>query len=199
MHNWAKEIMECVKSKVGAKGLDNIDREELEELKCWCEVAKNIAEYDYYYHITEAMEKPENKYGANYDENGKFYTPYQPRNAQGEFIKRGYMHEPDLEKYRDMDYGMGRMYYTDRNNMGSSNGNDGNSSSNRGYSESNYDRAMRGYEESKMMNPSAENVQEMEKVFEAFEKDVKELKPKMSSNEKSIARTKLTNMANSLM
>ncbi len=190
--------MECVKSKVGAKGLDNLDHAELEELKCWSEVAKNIAEYDYYYNIIEAMKKPENEYGVNYDENGRFYT--QPRNTMGQFTRRrGYMYEPDMELYRDMDAGMGRMYYTDRNNMDSNSGNYNSSANNRGYSESKYDQAMRGYEESKMMNPSADNMHAMEKVFEALEEDIKELKPKMTTNEKSIARNKLNNMSNMLM
>lgn len=184
MHKWAKEIMECVKTKVNAKGLDNIEHEDLEELKCWSEIAKNIAEYDYYFHITEAMEKPENEYGKNYDENGKFYTS-QPRNSRGEFM-RGYVHEPMMENYRDMDLSSGRMYYTDNNF--------------RGYnSESRYDRARRGYEESKQMNPNSDNMREIEEVFQTLEDDIKELKPRMTTNEKSVARNKLSSMSNMLM
>lgn len=190
MHKWAKEIMECVKTKVNAKGLDNIQMEELEELKCWSEVAKNIAEYDYYYHITEAMEKPENEYGVNYDENGRYYT--QPRNRMGEFTRRSYVHDPNVEHYRDMDTSMGRMYYSD-DGMNNSYRNG------RGYSESRYDMARRGYEESKKMNPSTDNMTAMERILEVIEEDVKELKPMMTSNEKSVARTKLTNMANMMM
>lgn len=190
--------MECVKTKVNAKGLDNIEHQDLEELKCWSEVAKNIAEYDYYFHITEAMSKPENQYGVNYDENGRYYT--QSRNNRGEFMRRGYVYDPNMESYRDMDYPMGRMYYSDMNHRGynaTSNGMEYDSG--RGYSESRYDRAKRGYEESKQMNPSSDNMQEMEELFQIFEDDIKELKPKMTSNEKSIARTKLNNMSTMLM
>lgn len=56
MHKWAKSILECVKSKVDSIGMDNLDRESVEELKAWVCIAKDVAEYDYYYHITEAME-----------------------------------------------------------------------------------------------------------------------------------------------
>lgn len=184
MHKWAKEIIECVKTKVNAKGLDNLNSEEVEELGHWTEVAKNIAEYDYYFKIVEAMEKPENEYGVNYDENGKFYTP--PRNSMGQFRRRGYMYEPDLEHYRDMDESRGRMYYTDSNHMGN-------------YSESRYERARRGYEESKQLNPNKDNMKSMEQMFDAFEEEMMELQPKMTPNEKSIARNKLSNMSNMLM
>lgn len=49
------------------------------------------------------------------------------------------------------------------------------------------------------MNPSSDNMQAMEELFQTFEDDIKELKPKMTSNEKSIARTKLNNMSTMLM
>jgi len=77
MHGWAKEIMECVKSEIKEKGIDEISLNELEELRKWTDVAENIVKYDYYYHIVEAMEKPENKYGVNYDEHGH----YEPRRS----------------------------------------------------------------------------------------------------------------------
>lgn len=154
MHKWAKEIMENVKAKVNAKGIDNIEGCELEELETWACIADKIAEMDYYYHITSEMEKPENKYGMNYDERGRYYTD-QPRNSQGEFMRRNYeMYDPNMrrgiENYRDMDYSSGRMYYTDMNNMS-------------GRSESNYERARRGFEESKDMNPSEEYMHELAK------------------------------------
>lgn len=184
--------MECVKSKIDSMGMDNLDRESIEELKAWAGIAKDVTEYDYYYHITEAMEKPENHYGVNYDENGRFYT--QPRNMRGQFT-RGYVHDPMMENYRDMDSSMGRMYYTDNYYRGY----DGINHNSRGYSESRYDRAKRGYEESKNVNPSSDHMTEIEEIFETFSDDLKELKPKMTSNEKMVARNKLSSMSNMLM
>lgn len=185
MHKWAKEIMECVKSKVSAMGMDNLSREDVEELKAWACIAKDVAEYDYYFHITEAMEKPENEYGKNYDEGGRYYT--QPRNSMGRYTSRGYEHDPvmrsDMESYRDMDMGTGRMYYTDMSNMGN-------------HTEGRYERARRGFEEAKEMHPEMDNMEKMQEVFEALEKDMKELKPKMTATEKSFAKNKFVSMSN---
>ena len=119
MHNWAKEIMETVKTKVNGKGLDHIEGADLEELKSWACIAKDIAEYDYYYHITEAMK--ESEYGEDYDEYGR--KGY--RDSRGRYSRRGYpMGYDDMEisqggrgyenpeRMRDMDKSRdGRMYY----------------------------------------------------------------------------------------
>lgn len=175
--------MDRVKSKINSSGIDAITEQELVEMKYWTTVADNMASYDYHFKILEEMEKPENQYGVNYDENGRYYT--RPRNNMGEYTRR-YV-EPDMEKYRDMDSSRGRMYYTDAYNRG------------RSYSESKYDRARRGYEESKQMNPEMDNMAAMEQLFDVFEDDIKVLRPKMSTNEKSIARNKLSNMSNMLV
>lgn len=175
--------MECVQSKVKAKGLDNIPSEELVELELWTRVASNITAYDYHYNIIEAMKKPENEYGVNYDENGKFYTPH--RNSMGRFT-RGYVHDPDMERYRDMDRPMGRMHYTDIDHMGTA------------HMDSEYDMAKRGYEEAKMLNPGMDNTQAMEKLVSTFEKDMMALKPKMTASEKVTGKNRLTNVLNSV-
>lgn len=59
MHKWAKQIMECVKAKVEAIGLDNFEGQNLDDLKDFTEIAKNIACFDKDYRIVEAMEKSE--------------------------------------------------------------------------------------------------------------------------------------------
>ncbi len=181
--------MECVKTRAEAKGLDNLDDNELCRMEKWVCIAEGIAEYDYYYHITEAMEQPENEYGVNYDENGRYYTPM--RNSKGRYTRRGYeMYDPDwseMERMRDMDRKNGRMYYTDMNmNIGSGS--------------SRYDRARRGYEESKN-NHSGDNESNMkaiETLFDVIDGDMQELKPKMTQSEKSMAKNKLMSLANTL-
>ncbi len=195
--------MERVKSKIDAMGMDNVSVEHLEELKAWTCIAKDIAEYDYYYHITEAMEKPENEYGVNYDEHGKYYT--QPRMSNGQFRtdmrRRGYdeMYDRTPMYYEDMNVRDNRMYYTTSDvGLGSSIG-ASNMSTSRGYSESRYDMARRGYEEAKKMNPSTDNMEKIQDVFEVLKSDMKEIKPKMTPAEKTFARTELTNMANSMV
>lgn len=189
MHDFAKTIMECVKTKVDGIGLDNLDMSNLCELEKWVCIADKIAEYDYYYHITEAMENPEEKYGETYDENGKYYT--RMRDSRGRYM-RGYNHNNrmyhddmrgyDPEYYRDMDMDDDRMYYTEnRMNIGNS---------------SRYEKARRGYEESKQMNPSKENTSAIETIFDVLEDDMRELKTKMTPTEKEMTKRRITDLMN---
>lgn len=47
MHKWAKQIMECVKAKVDGIGIDNFEGQNLDDLKDFTEIAKNIACFDF--------------------------------------------------------------------------------------------------------------------------------------------------------
>ena len=60
MHKWAKEILECVKEKAKAIGIDNFEGQNLDDLKDWTEIVKNIACFDKDYRIVEAMDKLQN-------------------------------------------------------------------------------------------------------------------------------------------
>ena len=42
MHKWAKKILECVKEKAKAIGIDNFEGQNLDDLKDWTEIVKNI-------------------------------------------------------------------------------------------------------------------------------------------------------------
>ena len=190
-----EQIKDIIKNVVSclAKETSNMESLNADEFAKVCDGLSDLAKTNYHCTITEAMEKPENQYGVNYDEHGKYYTPM-----------RKYMHDPDMEMYRDIDVPMGRMYYTDMNHMGnqmmnrSGSYSDGNASTG-SRMESRYDRARRGYEESKEMNPNEDNMEGMNEIFETLQKDIDKLKPYMSANEKNIARTKFTNMANMMM
>lgn len=110
MHNWAKSIMECVKAKVDSIGIANMDSTNLCELGKWTDIAKDIAEYDYYYNIVKAMEESGAEYGVDYDYRGKYYTPRMKRYDMTPEEYRE--HEP--EYWRDMDRKTkGVMYYTE--------------------------------------------------------------------------------------
>ena len=172
-------LEDCVLGELG-KDKAQIDAKELGEV---VDAIKDIKEAMYYASITDAMENAE--YGKDYDENGKYYTPMR---------RRTYMYDPSMEHYRNMDAGMGKMYYTDVSNMGNSG-----TTSNRAYQESRYERAKRGYEESKLLNPGMDNMKAMEKMFDSFEEEIKEMESKMTPNEKSIARNKLTSLSNRMV
>ena len=158
MHRFAKQIMECVKTKVEGMGIDNVEGQNLEELKVWSEIAKNIVCYDKDYNIVEAMEESENEDNMRaiemYDDypDRRYYDNYRyktsgrfaPKGKGSYMPRRGYDEPPyyhmnpdmyrehDSEYWRDMDRKDGKMYYTEPITT-----------------ESRYDKAKRMYTETK--------------------------------------------------
>ena len=166
MHKFAEKIMECVKSKVEARGIDNVSYEEAKELGEWVDIAKDIVCYDKDMRIIEAMDEEE-KYGdmdyrmgyRGRDSKGRFvhrsgrgrsagYTPFIPPFMMGEGYEDEYKY-PDMHEYYRMGYTSGRdgnsgggrsgnsgSNYGGSGNSGNSGG-QGNNSSSYGYSEGN--------------------------------------------------------------
>ena len=206
MHKFAKQIMECVKTKVEAMGIDNIEGQHLEELEKWTEIAKNIVCYDKDYNIVEAMKEAENddniraiEMYEDYPER-RYYDNYRYKTS-GRFAPKGkgsymprrgydeppYYHmNPDMyrehtpEYYRDMDRENGRLYFSEPITM-----------------ESRYDKAKRGYEESKMTHKenTPEHKQAKMKDLEAYLKELSEDVTKLLSDatpeERAMVRGKM--------
>lgn len=203
MHKWAKQIMECVKAKVDGIGIDNFEGQNLDDLKDFTEIAKNIACFDKDYRIVEAMEKSEDNEGImrmleqyeDYPER-RFYDHY--RYADGRFApkgrgtyRRGYEEPPywhmtperyrDMEYSRDMDKGNGRMYYTEPT-----------------HTESRYESAKRAYTESKELHKGNEpqdkeaKMRELEKYMKEISDDLLNLMKGMSQEEMNMAKSKLS-------
>lgn len=80
MHKFAEKIMECVKSKVEARGIDNVSYEEAKELGEWVDIAKDIVCYDKDMRLIEAMDEEE-KYGDM-----DYRMGYRGRNSRGRFV-----------------------------------------------------------------------------------------------------------------
>ena len=141
MHEYSKRIGEHIKSCYS--DFNNMNREELDELKAWACVMKDLTEYDINKRGIEAMDEAEQE--------EKFYgrMGYRGRAANGRFVHRsgrgrsaGYTPYPYLhmmedgmdeyDMYDDIPYPMTgyRMGYTD----GNRGGNMGNSSSSGSYS-----------------------------------------------------------------
>lgn len=139
MHEYSKRIGEHIKSCYS--DFNKMNREELDELKAWACVMKDLTEYDINKRGIEAMDEAEQE--------EKFYgrMGYRGRAANGRFVHRSgrgrsagytpYLHmmEDDMDEYGmydDMPYPMTgyRMGYTD----GNRGGNMGNSSSSGSYS-----------------------------------------------------------------
>ena len=55
MHKIAKEIMDRIKSKINASGIDGITEQELIEMKYWACVADAMASFDYHFKIIQCL------------------------------------------------------------------------------------------------------------------------------------------------
>ena len=216
MHKWAKQIMECVKAKVDGIGIDNFEGQNLDDLKDFTEIAKNIACFDKDYRIVEAMEKSEDNEDImrmleQYEDypDRRYYDHY--RYANGRFAPKGkgtyrrgyeeppYYHMPinynDPEYMRDMDKCMGRMYYTEPVVS------DNNSSHT---IESCYDRAKRNYTETKEMhkNNTPEDKEHKMKALDGYINelggDITQLIGDMTAEERNLMRTKLSTLVSKL-
>ena len=59
MHKFAEKIAECLKAKVEAKGIDNIEGQDLVELGMWTDIIKDLVCYDKDKKIIVAMDEAE--------------------------------------------------------------------------------------------------------------------------------------------
>ena len=205
MHKLAEKIADCLKAKVEAKGIDNIEGQDLVELGMWTDIIKDLVCYDKDKKIIEAMDEAEEseesmKYIEMYEDypERKGYRG-QMRDSKGRYMRKRYT-EPmymmpemqwnwdDMEYDRDMDKHMGKMYYTEPMTMPH-------------HTESGYDRARRGYEESKAMHKdnSPESKQMKMKSLEDYTKelatDITDMVKDMSAEEKNMLRAKLNTLA----
>ena len=149
----------------------------------------------------------------------------QPRDSKGRYTSRRMGYEepmyhmtPDMymehspEWYRDMDRMDGKMYYSGGSSSGgnSSGGMSGGQGGSRGYSDGRDSRegrngqSRKSYMESKEMHKSntpedkEAKRKELDKWMSDIGADIKELVHDMTPEEKTTAKTKLTNLANSL-
>ena len=216
MHKFAKQIMDCVKAHVDGIGIENFEGQNLDDLKDWTEIAKNIVCFDKDYNIVEAMKKSEDNEDImrmleQYEDypDRRYYDHY--RYANGRFAPKGkgtyrrgyeeppYYHMPinynDPEYMRDMDKGMGRMYYTEPVVS------DNNSSHT---IESGYDRAKRNYTETKEMHKAntPEDKEHKMKALDGYIKelggDITQLIGDMTAEERNLMRTKLSTLVSKL-
>ena len=206
MHEYSKRIGEHIKSCYS--DFNKMNREELDELKAWACVMKDLTEYDINKRGNEAMDEAEHE--------EKFYgrMGYRGRAAKGRFVHRSgrgrsagytpYLHMmedgmDDYDMYDEMPYPMTgyRMGYTDGNrggNMGNSSssgsysGNYGGGNSRSGYEgmrqPSRYGGSYDRYKDSRRHyteNPTPEYQQKMKENADDVFDDIEELAKKMYS------------------
>lgn len=192
-----EKLTKCAEMEL-EKGVENINAEEMGEVT---DMIKDLAEAEYYSKISKAMDEAE--YGEDYDYRGAYDEHErkgyrgQMRDSKGRYMSRrkGYM--PMMYDYdwdnmqmdRDMDREHGKMYYTEPMTM---------RNNNQTHSESRYDRARRGYEETKSMHKdnSPESKQMKMKSLEDYMKslaeDVTDMVNDMSPEEKSLMKQKMS-------
>lgn len=212
MHEMIEMLTCCAKAEFDKKGIEQIDAEEMSKVT---DMIKDLAEAQYYRTLVVAMEDAE--YGEDYDHEGpmeerKGYRG-QPRSSRtGRYMRRGYDHMmpmDDMEYMRDMDRGMGRMYYSGGGQSGGLGGSGGSGQSmsggSRGYSESGgrdgregrSGQARRGYMESKEMHKGnspedkKEKMKELEKYMQELGTDLTEMISDASPEEKNMLKTKM--------
>ena len=210
-----EKLSECAKCELD-KGIESIDTKEMGEV---AEIIKELCEAEYYAKVSKAMDEHDFDNAEEIMDEGRRGYRGQPRDSRGRYMRRGYdemMYMPEM--YRDMDLMDGKMYYTSANrsqgSQGQSNGGSSMGSSNSssmGYSNGMRDmregrsgQSRRGYVETKEMhkgNSEEDKMakkRELDKWMNDIGSDVKELVHDMTPEEKTMAKTKLTNLANSL-
>ena len=172
------------------KGVENIDTKEMGEV---AEIIKELSEAEYYAKISKAMD--ESEYGEDYDYRGAYDEHERKgyrgrmRDSKGRYMKRSYtpntmMHDDeweDMQRNRDMDRNLGKMYYTEPMTM----------NNDQSHSESRYDRAKRGYEESKAMHKDNTPESKQHKMKE-LSSDITDMITDMSQEEKTMLKNKMS-------
>lgn len=223
MHEYSKRIGEHIKSCYS--DFNKMNREELDELKAWACVMKDLTEYDINKRGIEAMDEVEQE--------EKFYgrMGYRGRAANGRFVHRPgrgrsagytpYLHMmedgmDDYDMYDEMPYPMTgyRMGYTG-GNMGNSSpsgsysGNYGDGNSRSGYEgmrkPSRYGESYDRYKDSRRHyteNPTPEYQQKMKENADDVFDDIEELAKKMYSeadaNDKAKFKQKMTQLVQNM-
>lgn len=206
MHEYSKRIGEHIKSCYS--DFNKMNREELDELKAWACVMKDLTEYDINKRGIEAMDE------AEQEEKFMGRMGYRGRARNGRFVHRSgrgrsagytpYLHMmedgmDDYDMYDGMSYPMTgyRMGYTDGNrggNMGNSSssgsysGNYGGGNSRSGYEgmrqPSRYGESYDRYKDSRRHyteNPTPEYQQKMKENADDVFDDIEELAKRMYS------------------
>lgn len=221
-----KDAMKNNKSKVGDYPISMVTDmiKDLSEAEYYATIVKAMHEADKEQEEEDKymLKRMKEEYGE--DEGQRYYNDYRYANGRyapkGRGTRRGYTMYP-AEYYRDMDLMDRRMYtpnmnsttddtrsYSDGYNDGERKGyNDGETAGyQRGYSDGNrsssnnrYERARRNYEENKQGKNGQSDEKDMrnlETMLNEFEKELSEMLPKMSQQEKNLAKNKVVSWQN---
>ena len=190
-------LMRCVQGEIG-----DLKSADAQELGAAVDMIKDLSEAIYYCTITEAME-----YKEKNEEKEHYYYPMERGS------RRGYSdYMIDYPYYmRDMDRGMGRMYY---NGDSSSGGNNTRGGGTRGYREmgeieipfnmrdireGKSPMSRKTYMESKEMHQDKTiHMKELENYMQELSQDITEMIQNASPEEKQLMQNKITMLASKI-
>ena len=201
MHEYSKRIGEHIKSCYS--DFNKMNREELDELKAWACVMKDLTEYDINKRGIEAMDEAEQE--------EKFYgrMGYRGRAANGRFVHRSgrgrsagytpYLHMmddgmDDYDMYDDVPYPMTgyRMGYTKGNDR--MDGMETRRPSRYGESYDRYSDRRRHYHESGDADSKKRMEDSIGEVFDDMENVVQDVWKEMTPEQKQKYKTRMTQM-----
>lgn len=201
MHEYSKRIGEHIKSCYS--DFNNMNREELDELKAWACVMKDLTEYDINKRGIEAMDEAEQE--------EKFYgrMGYRGRAANGRFVHRSgrgrsagytpYLHMmddgmDDYDMYDDIPYPMTgyRMGYTKGNDR--MDGMETRRPSRYGESYDRYSDRRRHYHESGDADSKKKMEDSIGEVFDDMENVVQDVWKEMTPEQKQKYKARMTQM-----
>ena len=201
MHEYSKRIGEHIKSCYS--DFNKMNREELDELKAWACVMKDLTEYDINKRGIEAMDEAEQE--------EKFYgrMGYRGRSANGRFVHRPgrgrsagytpYLHMmddgmDDYDMYDDMPYPMTgyRMGYTKGNDR--MDGMETRSPSRYGESYDRYSDRRRHYHESGDADSKKRMEESIGEVFDDMENVIQDVWKEMTPEQKQKYKARMTQM-----
>lgn len=212
MHKWAKDIMECVKANVESIGIDNFSGQNLDDLKDWTEIAKNIVCFDKDYSIVEAMKEAENKDNMRMIElyedypDRRFYDDYRYKRTgrhapkgKGTYVgRKGYEEPPywhimpeymmSVDDYKEHS----PEYWRDMDRK------DGRMYYTEPMNESRYDKAKRMYTETRDIHKAntpedkAAKMKDLENYMKSIAEDLTEVIEGVTPEERAMVKNKLT-------
>ena len=201
MHEYSKRIGEHIKSCYS--DFNNMNREELDELKAWACVMKDLTEYDINKRGIEAMDE------AEQEEKFMGRMGYRGRAANGRFVHRSgrgrsagytpYLHMmddvmDDYNMYDDIPYPMTgyRMGYTKGNDR--MDGMETRRPSRYGESYDRYSDRRRHYHESGDADSKKRMEESIGEVFDDMENVVQDVWKEMTPEQKQKYKTRMTQM-----
>lgn len=204
-----ENMVECLEEKIKLGFDSNTESVDVKAIGEVADALKDLAEAKYKLSVVKAMDEYKDEEDMP-EEARRYYggSRGRARDSRGRFMyTEPMMYYTPYPYMRDMDRDQGRMYYSDNSYSSSgdmSNRNMSSGGNDSRYYESRYDRARRNYTETRDMhrgNTTQDKdykVRELETYMNELASDLTDLISDMSAEEKTMMRTKLSNLSSKI-